>query len=405
MRSQLLIFEPETMGHHPSYLRHLLRDWLDTHTRLTLVVSPEFLRQHADVVQTTSEASVTWCPLTAAELRWYTASKRSLLRRAGVEWQLFCRYAKKTKADHGLIMYVDRFQLPLALGLSLPCPTSGIYFRPKLHYAKLTAHHPAKGERLHALREQWLWRRALRHAQLKTLFSLDPLAVAPLRKLAKSTQVVHLPDPVEMAPQSEEAVMTLRHALGIAPERRVFLLFGMIDRRKGIYQTLAALQQLPRTQQKQLTLLLVGRLAEADKANTLTAVAALTQCSSVQIVVCEQFVDETQVQTYFAVADVVLALYQYHVGSSGILLRAAAAGKPVLASDYGLIGELVRRYLLGITVDSTQVKQIAEAICILLTSDLNELFAHNLSKQFVQSNRAEQFGEVLWKNLVGANEK
>ncbi len=50
--------------------------------------------------------------------------------------------------------------------------------------------------------------------------------------------------------------------------------------------------------------------------------------------------------------DVVLIPYQRHVGSSGLLIWAASAGKPVITQDFGLIGALTRAYKLGQTVDT-----------------------------------------------------
>lgn len=401
MTQHLLIFELEVVGHHPGYLHHLLRYWPDANTHLHFVVSPEFALQHEDVMQTPCRAQVTWEPITTAELQLYTASKRSLLRRTWVEWQLYRRYAQKSHADQGLIMYLDRFQLPLALRFFLPCQTSGIFFRPKFHYKQYNERALTTQERVNSLREQLLWRSALHHPQLKTLFCLDPFAVEPLQALGGRSAVVHLPDPVEVHPQPAAAVTRLRQQLAIAPARLIFLLFGMIDQRKGIYQVLEALQRLPAAQQSRLTLLLVGQLAEADKADVLRLIAALTADSALQIVVRDQYVNDAQIQCYFELADVVLALYQRHVGSSGILIRAAAAGKPVLASDYGLMGELVRQHKLGRTVDSTDPLVIANHISHLFCQPPEAMFDRIEAAQFATKNSASAFMHVLREGSIG----
>jgi glycosyltransferase involved in cell wall biosynthesis len=323
-----------------------------------------------------------------------------LVQRAWVEWRLYCRYATQTRAEQGLIMYVDRFQLPLALGLFLPCKTSGIFFRPKLHYATLPAHRPTRREQAQAWREQGFWRRALRHRQLKTLFTLDPLAVTPLRGLGGRAHVVHLPDPVEMHPPDQAAVTQLQQTLGLAPARKIFLLFGALDQRKGIYPLLNALRQLPPAQQTQITLLVVGSMADTERAALLAALAEFQRHSAVQLVVQDHFIPDEAIPHYFALADVVLALYQHHVGSSGVLLWAAAGGKAVLASDYGLLGELVRRHQLGYLVDSTQPAAIAKGLAALLTGEPNRLIDRAKATRFVQENRVECFVETICTNLV-----
>jgi len=391
---KILIFDLEVGGHHPGYLRHLLRYWPDDGAHLLFVVSPEFAAQHENVVQTASQAQVTWLPITERELAWYKASKNSLVQWAWVEWRLYCRYAAKTKADQGLVMYMDRFQLPLALQLSLPCQTSGIFFRPKFHYKHFADHTPARGEAWRALREQWLWRGALRHSKLKTLFCLDPFAVDPLRTLSRNTNVIALSDPIEWYPQQATTTATMCQDLGIDAKRKLLLLFGMLDRRKGIYQVLAAVEQLPPAQQAQLTLLLVGPLAEADRAAVTALIDALRSTSAVQILLRDQFIEDAAIQLYFGLADLILALYQRHVGMSAVLVRAAAAGKPVLASDYGLMGEIVRRRGLGVVVDSADTTAIAKEI-VKFCEHPAAAFDQSATSRFAAENTAERFAQSL----------
>lgn len=397
---KFVIFDLEVIGHHPGYLQHLLRYWPETDIHLVFVVSPELAMRHPAVVQTPTSAKVTWQPITQEELHWYETSKRSLVRRSWVEWQLYRRYTKKMQADQGLIMYLDRFQLPLALRLSLPCQTSGIFFRPRFHYSQYSARVPTRQERLHAQREQGLWRSALRHRQLKTLFCLDPLAIEPLRALKGQSAVAHLPDPLELYPHTAQAVTTLRQSVGLEPGRKVLLLFGMIDQRKGIYQVLAALQQLSINQQKQVTLLLLGQIAQTERAKVLLEIDRLTQTSAVQVILHDQYVPEEMIQLYFELADAALALYQRHVGSSGILIRAAAAGKPVLASDYGLMGELVRRHCLGLVVDSTQLTAITRGITALLAEAPASLINQKKAACFANENQALHFVQTIYEHVT-----
>ncbi len=61
-------------------------------------------------------------------------------------------------------------------------------------------------------------------------------------------------------------------------------------------------------------------------------------------------------------ASVVLAPYQNHRGSSGVLLWAAAAGRPVITQDSGLMGWLVARHRLGEAVDTRDRTALAAAM-------------------------------------------
>jgi glycosyltransferase involved in cell wall biosynthesis len=203
-----------------------------------------------------------------------------------------------------------------------------------------------------------------------------------------------------MHPPDQAAVTQLQQTLGLAPARKIFLLFGALDQRKGIYPLLNALRQLPPAQQTQITLLVVGSMADTERAALLAALAEFQRHSAVQLVVQDHFIPDEAIPHYFALADVVLALYQHHVGSSGVLLWAAAGGKAVLASDYGLLGELVRRHQLGYLVDSTQPAAIAKGLAALLTGEPNRLIDRAKATRFVQENRVECFVETICTNLV-----
>jgi len=85
-----------------------------------------------------------------------------------------------------------------------------------------------------------------------------------------------------------------------------------------------------------------------------------------------QYIEPDEESLYFTAADVVVLPYRKGFrGVSGVLHNAAAAGKPVIASDVGEIGGLVRRYSLGIVVEPESPAALRDGI-----------------RQFVQ-NRAE----------------
>ncbi|MGB0383297.1 MAG: glycosyltransferase [Ardenticatenaceae bacterium] len=378
-----------------------LRQMMTNVEKISVIVSPEFLRKHLDVVNdTTTAANIEWVAISEAELRAYRVDYSSLVKRAWAEWPLFCHYAKNLRVNQALIMYVDRFQLPLALQLPAPCDLSGIYFRPTFHYNDFPSYQPSFGDRVRAWRQALLWQLACRHPCLKVLFSLDPLAVEPLQRLCR-TKVVHLPDPVERYGQETGSGRThkLRDELGIESGRRVFLLFGVLDARKGIHQLLDAITHLPASLLTRLSLLLVGPLAQADEPPIKAKIASISRSGAVQIILHNQFITDQQIQPYFDIADVILAPYQRHVGMSAILVRATAASKPVLASEYGLIGEIIRQRSLGITLDSTQASEIAKGISAFLAGEPREMFDSDSAAQFAQENSAEAFAGVVWENL------
>jgi glycosyltransferase involved in cell wall biosynthesis len=74
-------------------------------------------------------------------------------------------------------------------------------------------------------------------------------------------------------------------------------------------------------------------------------------------------VPDELVSIYFQAADAVVLPYRRSfLGTSGVLQWAAAAQKPVIATDVGDIGDLVRRNGLGLVVDPEDPQRLAEGI-------------------------------------------
>jgi glycosyltransferase involved in cell wall biosynthesis len=136
-----------------------------------------------------------------------------------------------------------------------------------------------------------------------------------------------------------------------------------------------------------------------DDSPMVRRIKEISESLPVQIILQDKFVAEQDVQIYFQIADIVLAVYQRHVGMSGIIVQAAAAGKPLLCSDYGLMGEITRRWQLGLTVDSTNPSQIAEKLTQFLQEGGDSIGDRAKMKDFARQNSAEQFASVIFKNL------
>lgn len=401
-REILMLFSPWCYGHYPSYLRYLIecqKSSVEQSSSSTIIlVSPEFFQVHRDIVAIAEEDCPNLCFLSltpAEEAKLYAA--KSGWKLAFIQYELVAKYAKQLNPTHVLMMYFDSCQLPFVFGRNLPCSFSGIYFRPTLHYPKITRYAFSFKEQLQAIREQLFLFRLLRHPQLKTLFCLDPFAVEAMNQ-RQHNQFVYLPDPVETScalTDSED----WRTRLGIEPNRQVFLSFGRLgDDRKGVAQLMDAVTLLPPELCQRLCLLFVGE-SHTDSIQRLEERFTQVQRSHpVQIVRQYGHVPDSDVNAYFQISDAVLAPYQKHVGMSGILLQAAAAQKPVLSSDYGLMGAMVNRYRLGLAVDTTNAQAIAAGLVQLLQSSAN-VGDRQRMKAFAEENSAEQFASVIFQHL------
>lgn len=393
---RLLFFDLNPSGHHAGYLHHLILNrpnWQSIES-VSVVVSPDFITQHADIVADAEEYDVRMIAITETQNA-HRLAARSGLAQSRTEWNLMEQYARLDRADEVLLMYFDHLQPAFWLSKPLPFDVSGILFRPSFHYADW-GHGPSTvRERLQSFRKRWLLRALLIRPELKNLFCLDTFAVAPINHWASRAVAHALPDPVAIHPASANEVVNLSHELGIGQGRKVVLVFGQLDERKGIEPLLRAFAQLTPAEQAGWCVVLAGPLAEPMRPVVVTAVAALT---NVQVIRRHEFIVDEFVQPLISVADVVTVLYQQHIGMSGVLVRASAAGRPVLASDYGLIGQLVRTRHLGRAVDATNPDAIADA---LRAFGRGEWDANPAEMQtFAAENQAGKFADVIFRNMT-----
>lgn len=401
---RLMLFDLSIYGHHATYIQYLLDYWCreEIPGYLDIVVSPRFLHVHADVVQRADQSDshhIRFVAITAEEENRLSSRGSSIQRnvRNYQEWRIFHKYASQLQPSHALILYLDTCILPLVTGAQSPCKFSGIYFRPTLHYGQFNQQLSWNG-RLQQWREQFLLRRLMRHPQLQTLLSLDSFAVEEIKQLGGHAHVLHLPDPVSAMPKVPESMLEKqKESLGIDPNRRVLLLFGALTARKGVYQLFEAISLLETNICQQLCLLLVGEADPSNRERIHLQVATIAQAQPVQIIEQYGYIDDQDVPVYFQLADVILAPYQKHVGMSGILLLAASARKPVLSSDYGLMGKIVDRYSLGLTVDSTIPSQIAYGLSRLLLESPDSFCDYGKMDALVAHNSVENFARLIFQ--------
>jgi glycosyltransferase involved in cell wall biosynthesis len=403
---RLMLFDLSINGHHPVYIQHLIHWWgqLELPFAIDIVVSSKFAQYHADVANLTTKYR--HCPIRLiaiseqeeSELRSRKLGAINRMNRSFQEWHLLCCYAEKLKSDHCLILYFDPYQLSIIFSEKSPCPISGIYFRPTLHYQDFVQCQMTWRDRIQQIKEKLLLRQVLRNPQLKTLFCLDPFAVKYIQQSQKRVKIYSLPDPVVETSVSSFQILMLREKLCIEKDRKICLLFGALTSRKGIYETLDALLDLPDKVHQNLCIVLAGQANSQEQNRLIAKIAEVTASCSVQIIKNFEFIMESEVPIYFQMADIVLAPYQRHVGMSGILLQAAVAGKPVLSSSFGLMGEMVRKYCLGLAIDSSKPSEIATALNKLINDSVPQFDVEKM-KAFAKENSADKFASVIFDEI------
>lgn len=390
---RLLIFEPDSDGHQQEWLLHLLR-FAQKDNRCTpyFLVSPAL----ADALR----AEAVWLAheiLTLRPRELALCRSRFLAISGFARWFVMRRYLKRTCSDVGLFLFFDHLTLPFGLGLGLAKRRAiGILFRPSVHYGSLGPYVPTWGERVRDARKALLYRLTLLNPALDVVLTLDPYFPAYAKQHYRGGRKVRsLVDPVN--PYGDEGSQTPSWLAAIPSGRILFVLFGYLTERKGALTLLDALEELPYEDSLRIGILVAGRIAPEIAAEFDEKFRRLSERQPLLWLGCEnRRLSEDEIGQLLVRADVVLAPYQRFVGSSGILLWAARAGKPVLTQNFGLIGRLVRDRHLGLVADVESETGLLAAIRRVIHDGIDAFFDAGSLQSFVAERPPHRFAGAIW---------
>ncbi|MCC7300580.1 MAG: glycosyltransferase family 4 protein [Verrucomicrobia bacterium] len=318
----VLIFEPQAGGHRENFIRLLANG----------------IREHAAL-------SGHFVFFTAVEAEGVSPGISGRLAAAGwiekkrLLWKLFCETCETIKPDHVLILELTHLELPLAL-FGSPCPVSAILF---VQYPELP-----RGPKFFS--KHWKTALLLRRASVRNLFLLNGETSCGwlASRFGSLAHFIPIPDPVpEIAP---EAGFLLRPHFGICAERKVFLFFGAISRRKGADALIESLHLLSPATVAGSAFVFCGE-PEMDYRRPFQQACAQLRAvrPDIQLFVENHFVSDARMMALFEQSDVVLMPYKRPEYSSGVLALAAKANTPVIGTDGGLLSRLIRDNGLGLT--------------------------------------------------------
>ena len=139
---------------------------------------------------------------------------------------------------------------------------------------------------------------------------------------------------------------------------RRILFFGRVMAYKGLPDLLKAAELLKKGAIPALKLVVAGRGPALDDVRS--------ELSADHVEVYGQFVPDDMVAQLFLNTELVVLPY-LEASQSGILAIASAFGKPVLVTDVGELGEIVRETGMGLVVPPSQPEALSAAISQILT--------------------------------------
>ncbi|SDF50296.1 Glycosyl transferases group 1 [Salipiger thiooxidans] len=347
--TSLTYFEPLTAGHCSFWARMVLQAAAADPriSRLRFVTGREMADRLSDVVDATGlELEV----LPEAQID--ALSQDGLMARGRAQWAA-ARACLEGVGGQLFLPFFDHAVFGAAVDRRpMKGQVSGILFRPPNGYNL-----PTTPRRRVDVSRRWGTYLAAKRPAVRRLFTLDE--VAPQSAVSRMSKLLtFLPDP---AP--DLSLLEGRERRPRSDGRKVHLLFGSLGSRKGIFVVLDALAHVSADVRATLALRFVGRaLAQDREAFTAALERARAAYPEMAIEWVDDFVSDEELAQEVSDSDVVLAPYQNHLGSSGVVFWATAAGKPLIAQRTGLMGYQIDRYDLGLAADTTDPAALARAM-------------------------------------------
>lgn len=350
----LLIFEPQTRGHHLSWLRYIAEDFLSAGIQLTIAAD---LRPESEKMVRQQLSDI------LSNIHLISAYDHSGKWRGGSKSKSIADCFEQSRADEIFMSNFDELASSWLrrafFGIYPPeilrGKISGIYFRPRF----LENPYLPPGNIIKSVG----FGKLCNAGWLKRIFLPDETLLNQAARF--QTQVYMLPD--TWSGNFSTSQSEARKILNIPSDKFVFLHYGVGDKRKGLHLAIRAMLR-----NSEFFLLCAGRLG--DNREIINGLSQLEQRGQAKIL--NAYVSDGESDMCFCASDVVLLPYIRHFGSSGVLSKAAAAGKPVIVSDEGLLARRVREYGLGLLFSSGNAELLYKSMRKISESDMQQYRTH-----------------------------
>lgn len=365
----LTILEPEATGHRMvSTVRHVAAEAQRRGWEIHLLTTEPATRHSAySVLLADLDGALPTSLIDHVSKGKGRNSRFELLRYQSAQWRAFRDGLAESSVARGsdviFVSYMEYCDKMIALRGSPfgSCPFVGLSMRADFHHA--TCGVRGTTSRFAGI-YRWFFQRLLGVPQLRSLVTIDPL----LRKHAAETRmpgaekIVHAPDPAYLR---QTPAVRSRRTIGLGDDQVGILAYGSLTYRKGLDALIRALlhEQAP----KNLVGILAGT-ASHDVSRLLASAGAERLRAEGRLLEFMGFQTDLQEGMLFAATDMVWVGYRDFSGMSGVALKAAAAGAPIIACQEGLVGWLAEEEQIGLAVDIEDTAALASALSRLAAS-------------------------------------
>jgi glycosyltransferase involved in cell wall biosynthesis len=394
LQKPLLLIDFTAEGHHALYVRHLARFAFTNRLSRFCFLVPRATRDLVTAGLSSEEADFFLSHLRLLEEDPAWARLQSQTKVARVSEWLYVEYLNIYESTQYRLLFL---YLETSIYQAAFCPlprydTSGLMFRPTFYHRRQGMLLPGLSSRLMFMIKWFAAYMLVRRPGIKRVFLLDPLAAEYSMASWHSCKMECVPDP--LGPGVSD-LRPLGSADRVTERPITMLIAGALHPRKGIHATVNALARSSETTRRSVRLMLIGKPMENCENYALDNVERLKNMN-VEVDYDFRFVSDLELDRYIAQSHVVLTPYLGFKSSSGIVIRAAHFGKPVVSTDDGLLGYLVKKHQLGETLDAGNETSFAACLDRIVATGRVRGFDPARARAFADSCDPDDFAARLF---------
>lgn len=368
-----LVFEPYITGHHTEHLNLMYkRAGEKTDQEFVFLVDPLLKKAGCEFL---------WPDFNNIKIQYLDTDELSriecgLIKSAFRQTLLVRKYARKFRADKIFVISLMSL-IPFLALLPSRYGISGIIYIIYLRNYKTSS----AFRKVFDISRYFILAKA--NVFERILLMNDTVSPRVLNRKFGCEKFRYVPDPVSKIVSNTSLDIRKMHT--IPSERKVFLHFGMLTQRKGTLDILMAIESIEQRILGNSCFIFAGTVDKEISESFKNSIKKLSL--KVQILVFEGYCKYEILESLCSASDYLLVPYRMCSQSSGLLGYAARFNMPVIGNSKGLLKSLIRKYKLGRTCSTENIKEFSSLLESLIVMpkfriDGNLYLEHNSTRRF-----------------------
>jgi glycosyltransferase involved in cell wall biosynthesis len=367
---RILLYDNAIGGHHVQYIRHVL-DYVCRNSSMDIFIVaclPETIKEFLNISYYESTGKITFLLKDFSTFNNVKGIKESL------ELKMIHEICEKKELDEVIFMLLDLYFKAIALNKrKRTYRYKGIYFNVFLRRHDRNLPLPTRYTRhLRFNLSSFFWlMRSSRKIDTAYILSDKTCYKRIRRNIFFNPVFSFVPEPVTRYDEETLLAYDLRRKYNISGDAKVLLITGAIAPRKNITGIVQAISAISEKISSKVVLVIAGHiqagLPDAFIQEIENAIISLSKIKeNISVIYQRNYLTDEALNAHIFISDLVCIPYVDSFNSSAILYQSVNYNKIILGSNTGFIGEVIKKYNLGITVNPHSVQEIAGGILTVL---------------------------------------